>query len=61
MSNMKTPKLEINERVITPQGPGTIQEIMPIGEYRILLDTWEEVYFFPEDIQKEGNHGKSVD
>ena len=48
---MKT--LKINDRVVTPDGlRGIIVAIEPIGEFKIVLDTGEEVWWFPEDLKK---------
>lgn len=50
---MKT-KLQINDRVETPDGlHGIIVEVEPIGEFKIILDSGETAYWFPEDLRKE--------
>ena len=55
---MKT--LKINDRIITPDGlHGIIVEVEPIGEFKIILDSGEVAYWFPEDLRKE-NHGKAT-
>ena len=52
--------LQINDRVETPDGlHGIIAEVEPIGEFKIILDSGETAYWFPEDLRKE-NHGKAT-
>ena len=54
-SKMKT-KLSINDRIITPDGlHGIIVEVEPIGEFKIILDSGETAYWFPEDLRKEAS------
>ena len=48
-------KLKINDRVETPDGlHGIIVEVEPIGEFKIILDSGDEVFLVPRGFKKSG-------